>query len=464
MVLKQLAMPSVRSIANRRMARQQSPHDSGNGNTVLREWQARFLGAIVTAAAMLLITASLVRAESAPPQGGNATLPDSSLESQRQVGLGFDDKATGDWWGLRQRLERAGITIDASLVLEGFKNFCGGLNTSRVVGASTFDLSLSVGTEKLFNWQGGEFYVDLEDHAGQNPSTALVGDLQVFDKLNSKPYLEVFELWYQQKLFNSKLRLKIGKVDANTEFSVIDNALEFINSSTQVSPTVFLFPTTPAPMPSVNVFFTPNESCYASSGVYYSNRSEGFGNLVGSPQDVQLSDYGAFLIGETGLRWQHAPLFATGGNLKLGAWGHTGTFTRFDGSLQQGTYGYYAILNQTLWQPAGEPEEGRGVRTFLAYGCTQQTINTIDWHIGGGVAWTGLLSARPNDVAGFSPQYAHISPQAALPRAYELAMEAFYKLQITRWAALMPDLQYIINPGGQYPNALVGTIRLTVNF
>lgn len=40
----------------------------------------------------------------------------------------------------------------------------------------------------------------------------------------------------------------------------------------------------------------------------------------------------------------------------------------------------------------------------------------------------------------------------------------FYKLQITSWASLMPDLQYIIHPGGQYPDALVGTLRFTVNF
>jgi carbohydrate-selective porin OprB len=217
-------------------------------------------------------------------------------------------------------------------------------------------------------------------------------------------------------------------------------------------------------MPSANVFFTPNESFYASFGAYYSNRSERFGNFVGSPQDVQLSDHGSFLIGETGLRWQHAQVLEGDGNLKLGAWRHTGTFSRFDGSQQRGTYGYYMILDQTLWQPVGEREDGRGLRTFLVYGRTQHTINDIDWHIGGGIALMGLFNARPNDVAGFSPQCAHISQQASLPHSYELAMELFYKLQITHWAAFMPDLQYIINPGGQYTNALVGTIRLMMNF
>lgn len=423
-----------------------------------------FSVAIITLAATLVIAASGVRAETPGTQNGNATPQESSPPGQQPGSSEFGDKATGDWWGERQRLKQAGVTVEASLVLEGFKNFRGGLRTSTLVGASTFDLSLGLDTEKLFNWKGGKFYVDLEDHAGRNPSQVLVGDLQVFDKLNSAAYLQVFELWYQQQLFDGKLRLKIGKVDANTEFSVIDNGLPFINSSTQVSPTVFVFPTTPAPMPSVNVFFTPCEFYYASFGAYYANRSDRFGNLVGSPQVAQFSDFGSFLIGETGLRWQHAPILASGGNLKLGFWGHTGTFTRFDDSEQRGTYGYYAILDQTLWQPAGAPPGGRGVRAFLVYGRTQRSINPIDQHLGGGVTWTGLLAARPDDILGFGPQYAHLSPQAGLPFSYELAMEAFYRLQVKGWAAFTPDLQYIIHPGGQYPNALVGTIRMEVNF
>ncbi len=418
---------------------------------------------MITAFTTLLMMASGVRAEPSYRQDGNAPRLDLSPQIQ-QPAPGFADKATGDWWGERQWLRQVGVTIEASLVLQGFKNFRGGLRTSTLVGASTFDLSLALDTEKLLDWKGGKFYVDLEDHAGRNPSQVLVGDLQIFDKLNAVPYLQFFELWYQQQLFDGRLRLKIGKVDANTEFSVVDNGLSFLNSSSQVSPTAFVLPTTPAPMPSANLFYTPSPSFYASFGFYYSNQSVGFGNLVGSPQNVQLSESGSFLIGETGLKWQHAPLVQGGGNLKLGAWGHTGTFPRLDGLQQRGTYGYYAILDQTLWQPAGETRNGRGVRTFLIYGRTQRTINPINQHFGGGVTWTGLLSARPNDVVGFTPQYAHLSSQAGLPHSYELAMETFYRFQMTRWATIMADLQYIINPGGQYPDALVGTLRLNLNF
>ncbi len=165
-----------------------------------------------------------------------------------------------------------------------------------------------------------------------------------------------------------------------------------------------------------------------------------------------------------GWRWRDAPVFGKAGNFKLGAWWHTGTFDRLDGGQQQGTGGYYVIFNQTLWKPAGPTDPGRGVRTFLEHGGTQSTISNIDSHFGGGVTWTGPLAARPQDIVGACAQYAHIPTQAALPHSYELALEGFYRLQLLRWAVLMPDLQYIVHPGGEYPNALVGTLRLIINF
>lgn len=430
----------------------------------ISRWRGIFVEVAATATALLLVGVLAAQAAAAGRQPAKPSqLKSLSPDSSPTRSL-FEDKATGDWGGERRRLEQAGIAINASLVLEGFKNFRGGLHTDSVVGASTFDLNVSLDTERCFGWQGGKFYADLEDHAGANPSTALVGDLQVFDKMNSAPYLQIFELWYQQKLFDGKLRLKVGKVDANTEFSVIDNGLDFLNSSAQTSPTLFLLPTTPDPMPSINLFFTPDQFYYVGFGAYYSNRSVGFGNLVGTPQDAQLSDYGAFLIGETGLQWQSGPIFKRNGNLKLGGWGHTGTFTRFDGSSQQGVYGWYAIFDQTLWQPAAATQDGRGLRAFLEYGRTQSSVNPIDWHAGGGLVWQGPFCARRKDVAGVGTQYAHISSRAGLPKSYELAMEAFYLAKLTGWLQIQPDLQYIINPGGQYPNAFVGTLRMQVDF
>jgi porin len=407
----------------------------------------------------VLLATTAAKPQSSTNQDQAATPPVSSSAADSR----FDDKATGGWRGQRQRLEQAGISINAQLVLEAFVNFRGGLDTG-AVAASTFDLNLALDTEKAFKWKGGKFYVDLEYHAGRNPTTVLTGDLQVFDKLNFSRYLQIFELWYQQELFEDRLRLKLGKVDANTEFSVIENGLLFLNSSTQVTPTIIPFPTTPDPMPGANLFFTPNKIWYASFGAFYANESDTFGDFIGHPESVQPTESGTLFIGETGLRWHHAPLFGASGNVKVGAWGHTGIFPRLNEGQQKGAGGYYGVLDQTLWQPAREPEEGRGVRTFLEAGRTQSSVSIIDCNMAGGFTWTGPVSARPDDILGFSANYAHLSPQATLPHAYELALEWLYQVPLTKWATLLPDVQFIINPGGQYPDAVVATLNLKVQF
>jgi porin len=373
------------------------------------------------------------------------------------------DVASGDWEGLRARLEDRGVSIGIEWVAEGFSDFRGGIRKG-AVAASTADVDASLDLETLLGVRGGEFYVDLEDHAGRDPSTALVGDAQVFDKLNSRPYFEVFELWYEQRLLHDTLRIKAGKVDANTEFSVVDNGLSFVNSSAQVSPTLFVLPTTPAPMPGINFRYTPKGPFYASFAVYDSNRSDHFLDFYGDPESAQPTRDGMFLIGETGLNWVRFPGLKSEGNLRVGFWGHTGTFTRFDGGTQRGAEGHYVIFDQTLWRPLPEQDEQPGLRTFLEYGQTDRAVAPVYRHLGGGLTWTGLLPGRRKDVAGFGPQYARLSPRAGLSSDYELAVETFYRAQVTPWSTVQADLQYIAHPGGRYPSALVGTLRLKMIF
>lgn len=406
-----------------------------------------------------LLEATTAGAQSATNQEGTAASnpsppPDSSA---------FAGKLTGGWKGARQSLADEGILPNGQLVLEGFENSQGGAHTG-VAWASTFDLNVGVDLDKALNLKGGEFYMDLENHAGRDPAVDLTGDIQNFDKLNYRPYLQLFEFWYQQVLFDGRLRLKAGKIDANTEFSVIDNGLPFLNASTQVTPTITPFPTTPDPMPSADLFFTPVKAWYVDFMVSYANRSDTFGDITGNPESIQPTEYGLLFIGETGVRWDQAPWLERGGNLKAGVWGHNGTFTRFDGGQKKGSGGFYGILDQTFWQPAGEPADGRGVRGFMEGGQTQASVSVIDWNVAGGITWTGALARRADDLFGFSANYAHLSGQAGLPHPYELALEWFYQMPLTKWATVMPDFQFIIHPGGQYPNAAVGTLDLTIQF
>ncbi len=213
--------------------------------------------------------------------------------------------------GILNILNTKGIDFGLNAALEGYYNFEGGISIGNAF-ASTLDANMSIDLQKLLNLRGGMFYADLEDHRGDNPSNTLLGDAQVFDKHNSAPFFQMLELWYQQKFFRDKLRIKIGKVDANSEYSVIDNGLEFINSTTQVSPTFFVFPTFPDPMPGINLFFTPDELFYTSFAVFDANQGAHFLEFYGKPSLAQPTTDGILLISESGLTWNKLPFTRKG--------------------------------------------------------------------------------------------------------------------------------------------------------
>jgi porin len=158
----------------------------------------------------------------------------------------------------------------------------------------------------------------------------------------------------------------------------------------------------------------------------------------------------------------HFPALQTSGDLRLGVWGQTGTFKKFNSESQNDADGIYAIFDQALWNPPSAGGPGRGLRTFLEYGRTDPSVAPIYQHFGGGVTQSGFLWGRPDDTIGVSPQMAQISSGMKTPHSYELALEHFYNLQLAPWVSVQPDFQYIINPGGKYSNALVGTLRLKV--
>ncbi len=360
-------------------------------------------------------------------------------------------------------LSTNGISFGISETLEGYNNFEGGIKTGTAY-ASTFDANINFDLQKSIGIKNAVIYADLEYHAGDDPSEKLIGDFQVFDKHNSFPFVQMLEFWYQQELFNSKLRLKIGKIDTNSEFSVIDNGLEFINSSTQVTPTFFVFPTFPDPVPSINIFISSGKLFYINLAMDYANQNARFLNFHGDPVSLQPTTNGVLLLSELGLKWNHLSSLQKDGNLKFGVWQHTGTFSNFDGKSVQGTNGIYAIFDQTLWQPIAHNTSDRGIRMFLVYGLTDHHLAAVYAHYGGGVVWTGPSAKRSDDAFGFSSHYAFLSPELHLPEQDETNLEAFYKFVVTHWLNVKADAQYVINPGGEFNNALVGTMILNFEF
>ncbi len=82
-----------------------------------------------------------------------------------------------------------------------------------------------------------------------------------------------------------------------------------------------------------------------------------------------------------------------------------------------------------------------------------------------GLTWTGALAQRDFDVLGVLITHAVLSDEdGAGFDGDETAVELFYKVQVTPAFSLKPDLQWIVNPGGDpsVDDALMATLRAEI--
>jgi porin len=353
---------------------------------------------------------------------------------------------TGDWNGERTRLAEDGLTIAAGTYFDASNNLVGGLNRSDTVTRQYTDLDITFTTDKLLHYNGGMFFFNFLDHQGSNGSTKLTGDIQGFDNQDAPGGGQVYQLFYQQTFADQHVRVKVGRID--------------LASSYGYSPAITSFPTYPDPPLAADIFWTPSDHWYLSGGIAASNRSDRFGILWGKPQVVRPNNGGAFVVTELGRKWT-VGTDQLPGRLTIGGYYHTGTFPRQDRGEQTGAAGGYAVFDQTLWQT----KDNRSIGLFAQYGNGDGNVNAMNHHLGAGMQWTGPIPSRATDVLGLGSSYVHLSDRGAFAESFELDVEGFYKLQLTPWFNVQPDLQYILHPSGrQRSDALVASLRLELDF
>lgn len=378
---------------------------------------------------------------------------------------------SGDWLGGRTWLEDRGLTFDIKYTTDYSKSLHGGLDTAGSRWRSLVDISATLDTKPLLGLEGGTLFADFQSAQGPNASDELVGDIQGVDGLDGVPgapqqnRTQVSQLWYQQIALDGALRIKVGKVDANTEFDHVNAAQEFLHQSAGSSATLFTLPTYPDPAMAINVFVKPHENLQLGFGIYNGSLANGTRTGDRGPGAVFPSADDLFLIGEIDASWTlgraHLP-----GRLGVGGWYSTNTFARFDGAHASGTGAPYALLEQALWRAStSDDHDARGVTLFLMYGYSDPAIVPFDHNLGGGLAWTGPIPGRASDIAGVGAQAVHFSSGYDARASSEISYEVFYRLQLKPALAIKPDLQFIANPGGKgTPDALLLSVRFEIVF
>jgi porin len=436
-------------------------------------------------------TPQLQSPDSAPTTPPPSTRQALAVPADEQ---GFDPAqyAFGDLFALRRRLFDRGIAAEPNLIVDYSKVLLGGLDTRDDSFRQRFNLPIELDTEKLLGLHGGQFTVVYQLQRGGNASHTLVGDAQNFSfATDADGRSQIGQLWYQQKFFADTFRLRAGKLEANADFDVLDNVQEFMNNSFQTSPTLALMPSFPDTATGVQIFYEPANGFYAGAGVFDGSGAQGIKTGVYGPKHFFDRPNDIFLISEIGLRYK----FPIGirkwpGKFAIAGWYDGNHFDRLDGSGKtSGTGGCYLLFDQLLWRPyrqrpvpAGPPgatpdvrpeeqEYPGGVAMSASLGWADPVVNRIDGSSVLGFNYTGLIPSRPIDILGVGAVYAHFPRAAATRDNYELAIETLYRVRLTQWISLKPDLQYILHPSGSgmlnaplRRDALVVSLRMEMSF
>jgi porin len=400
------------------------------------------------------------------------------------------DSLTGDWGGLRKRLEDSGITLGLQEQSEVWGNLMGGLRRGATYDGLT-TASVLLDLDKLAGWSGATFFVNAFQIHGRGPSGNLVGNLQLVSNIEATRDTKLYDLWLEQNLLSGRLNIRIGQEGANDEMMIVDDAAMFLNSS-------FGFPALPAtdlpsggpnyPMatPFARVKYHPSDAITLVGAVFNGDPAP-----PGSG-DPQLRDAGgtAFRLNDhallfTELWYSHNKAAdATGlpGTYKLGAWFHSGHFAdeRFDNTglslanpASSGVprdhrhdFAFYGIADQMVWRRSGTKDQG--ISLFLQVMGAPGDRNLSNLFIEAGLNWKAPFAGRDNDAFGLAVSYEGIGPAA---RAFssdvvffsgsgmpynrsETVIEATYQYQMAPWWLLQPDAQYVVNPGAGIPSSL----------
>jgi porin len=300
--------------------------------------------------------------------------------------------------------------------------------------------------------------------------------------------------------------IRLGQIAADAEFVISDYGAIFLNGT--FGWPAFMYMNLPAGGPGfpvgtlgMRLAIQPLKWFRLQTAVFQGNVYAQNVNLHGFRWRLD-SQNGFFFLDEAQFRWnQQAEETGLPGQFKAGAWFHTAKFAEAnDSGSVRGNDGWYFILDQMLYRPppkmaenAPPPEKDsksalnntarpgitekksdQGLGWFGRIAFEPQDRNFIGFYFDTGLTYKGLIPTRDGDTLGVAFAYARLSSGAqrtatdagSVGVGAEMALEVTYQAQITKWLSIQPDLQVILNPGGNQDlnNALVIGGRVSITF
>ncbi|MEO8206506.1 MAG: carbohydrate porin, partial [Chthoniobacterales bacterium] len=355
--------------------------------------------------------------------------------------------------------------------------------------------------EKLIGWKGGSLDVSGLDRNGTSLSEQYIGNQYTVQQIFGGETIMFYALIFQQKLYNDKIDIKIGRFATGDDFASSPLYWLYMNNgidgNPQALPVNTAFSAYPWAVWAARLKVQPTEDTVAMFGVYQASNRIFKRAYHGMDWSMRPSD-GVLLITQMG--W-HPELFkqavpnnsiantskdatkAVKEPIMQGYPGHywmgfyfspwtQSTFTT-PSSTAHNAYGFYWHADQMVYRPKLGLDSGLTVWSAITLS-PQQNLAKIPYQINGGLIYKGLIPGRQQDqtifgviYGSFGSDYAQtVSPSGGGYPSYELDFEFGYRINFSKFLYVQPDIQYVINPGGtgNIPNALVLGSQMGVTF
>lgn len=468
---------------------------------------------LLTSAALLLAAASTVPAQTAGP------LPTENNFGHSRFWDYYDpypsnyicshewfcgDTFTGDWWGMRNMLDDSGVEIIANYTNNIASNPVGGMSQG-ITYCDNFSFGVQLDFEKLIGWQGLTLAVSGLNRDGTNLSQDYIGNQFTVQQVYGGSALMFYALAFEQKFLDDKVALKFGRFATGDDFASSPLYWLYMNNgidgNPQALPVNSQFSAYPWAVWGARLRVDPTPEYNALFGVYQVSDRIFVRNYRGLDWSMRPNDGVQFLmqLGWTPEFFKRPVESGSTNDGKQIADGKSAKKT-FDKVEMKGypghywfgmyyspwyfpqignrerannSYGFYWHADQMVFQE--RPGSDQGLTLWTAFVLSpQQNIAKIPFQMNAGAVYKGLIPLRDDDYTCFGVVYGTFSDVYAQGVAdsgggvptYELVFEVNYKIQLTKFAFVQPDVQWVINPGGtgNIPNALVLGAQMGVTF
>ena len=360
----------------------------------------------------------------------------------------------GNWFGYRHALADHGVVFSGTTVVDLQGNVSGG-QSKGFAAADASLLALDTDLEKLAGIKGFLLHVEFVENAGQNLSAKNIDNVLQVGTAFAQPGYYLGQMYAQQKLFNDKFILQVGRMTTANNFAslpVFADYVSFTDNPIPISLTnnTTYFTSLPAVEWASVGTFTPTQSISIGVGIYGTNLASGVPFASQHGLDFSLNGSGGPMeVGQLTYNVnQESNQTGLPGRYYIGGFYSGADYQALsDGSRKRGNYGFY-LEGQQMISRYGGPGSDIGLTPWFAITYNpQQSINPLPVLALVGVIYHGLIPGRGDDNLGIGFYYGKLS--TVLPaHTGEKVLELDYTLWATSWLAITPDFQYVFNPSG----------------